>query len=299
MTKSLLSCVLPLALLVSWPIATPASSSEKGLLQPTEYAFGMQLFREGDFYRAISSFKRHAFFTPTASADSCRYMISLCEFEAGRYGEAQTDFARLTELAGHRRLREASAFYEGCCWLNLGQYDAAVAHFEACEFTEPSVQERADFVRGWAELQTGDWLRARSSLQAHVERFPLGETRLLAERIATDLAADPPFGQKSERLGLLLAAIPGGGQCYAGRWGDGIYSILLVGASALMAVRGARDDSDAILSFGSVLTATLYLGSAYGGFSAVRNHNLERWQHALAQYRGAMPAGVFDDPILP
>lgn len=79
--------------------------------------------------------------------------------------------------------------------------------------------------------------------------------------------------------GALSTFIPGAGKVYAGKWKDGLVSLLFVGANAYTAYRGFS--STGIRSpygwlFGG-LSAGFYIGNIYGSQKAARiyNHELE------------------------
>ncbi len=265
----------------------------------SDYAFGMHLFETKDYYRAITAFKRHAFFYPDSLRRQAEYMLPLCEYAAGRYGEAVGGFDSYSKAAAPGRLHEASQYYQGCCWLLLGQHQAAASIFAGAEFADPQLRERAALALGWAQLLAGEWAQAGAAMDRYSKLFPRGAGRSLAERISHELASEPLFGRKSEKLCLLYSAFPGGGQLYAGQRGDAVYSALLVGAAAMLAVKGAREDSQLALKVGSVLTATLYLGSVYGGVNGVRNHNVRQLERSIQSFRSELPASLFGEPILP
>ena len=67
----------------------------------------------------------------------------------------------------------------------------------------------------------------------------------------------------------------------------------------MLAVKGAREDSQLALKVGSVLTATLYLGSVYGGVNGVRNHNVRQLERSIQSFRSELPASLFGEPVLP
>jgi tetratricopeptide (TPR) repeat protein len=286
-------------LLLAGPAAAAGDPGAAVAPANSDYAFGMHLFETGDYYRAITAFKRHAFFQSDSTRQQALYMIPLCAYGAGRYGEAIGGFADYARSTAPARLKEASAYYHGCCWLLLGQYQAAETLLAEAAFTDDALREQSAFAGGWAQLLAGEWSRASESMQRYTTSFPQGAGRPLAERIVQDLAQEPRFGWRSERLALLCAVVPGGGQLYAGRRADAIYSAMLIGASLLLAVNGAREDSDVAVSVGSVLSVSLYVGSIYGGVNAVRKYNIKQWERSLTSYRGELPADLFAARILP
>ncbi|MEO0075675.1 MAG: hypothetical protein ABIK31_06170, partial [candidate division WOR-3 bacterium] len=73
---------------------------------------------------------------------------------------------------------------------------------------------------------------------------------------------------------LLSAIIPGSGQIYAGRFGDGIYSFLTVIGSGLITKYYLKND-DSKIKFGifSFLTLFFWSGNIYGANIAARDYN--------------------------
>jgi hypothetical protein len=73
---------------------------------------------------------------------------------------------------------------------------------------------------------------------------------------------------------LFSAAIPGLGQVYSGRWGDGIYSFLtVVGSGLITNYYYHNDDSKIKFSIFSVLTAFFWAGNVYGANISARDYN--------------------------
>ena len=92
---------------------------------------------------------------------------------------------------------------------------------------------------------------------------------------------------KKPVLGALLSLFPGGGHFYAGRFGDGIYSLLAVSTAALLSYY--YYDRDENTKFGFTLGAAilLYAGNIYGGVNSVRNYNYYQKEKYLSEILGA------------
>ena len=291
------------------PIATtpalppPASHLDRGadtMAVPTTFAFGLHLFRSGDYYRAITEFKRSAFFgSDTTSAVHSNYMVGLSEYAAGRYGEALVTFDRLLRPPSTGRLREAGRFYQGRCWDLLGEHAAAQVIFGRGDFEDPQLRDRAAFAVGWSQLTARDWAGAAASMRRYADVFPDGPYHGLAGRVASDLSRRPPFGLKRVSLGLVCSIIPGGGQLYAGRVADAINTLLLVGAPTAIAVRGSRQGSSSAETLGTLFALGFYLSNLYGGANAVTAHNTQRIESVMQSYRSELRSSGFDDYILP
>jgi len=87
-------------------------------------------------------------------------------------------------------------------------------------------------------------------------------------------------GRRSRLASTLLSAIlPGAGQLYSGRAGDGAYSFLTVAGTGLVtwwfaADPATRDRTRAKVSIFGVITALFYAGNVYGANVAARDYNL-------------------------
>ncbi len=279
--------------------ALPCGAAAEPAGVNSEYEFGMHLFEAKDYYRAITAFKRQAWLDAKSTSFPSTYMIPLSEHAAGRYGVALGGFERFAKSAPPERLGEASVYYQGRCWDLLGEHTAAQYIFDHSDFKDPELRELGTFALGWSQTLAGNWTAAGASMNRYAELYPEGAKHPLAKRIAHELSDNPPFGQKSERRGLIYSIIPGGGQLYAGKPGDAIYSALLVGASILIAVHGADDDSSFALNFGTILSVTFYLGSIYGGANAIKAHNLKQVDSAMHSFREELQSTGFDDYVLP
>jgi hypothetical protein len=96
------------------------------------------------------------------------------------------------------------------------------------------------------------------------------------------LPENPP-SYKQPALGALFSIVPGGGHFYTGRFGDGIYSFLVVGTAALLSYY--YYDRDEKVKFGFSLGAAIlfYAGNIYGGVNSVRNYNYYENERYLQQ----------------
>jgi len=83
------------------------------------------------------------------------------------------------------------------------------------------------------------------------------------------------------------AIIPGTGKIYAGRWKDGIFSLIFVGTSAYQAYRGfSKNGINSV--YGWIFTGismSFYAGNIWGAVDATNNYNnqlYEKYHHKVA-----------------
>jgi TM2 domain-containing membrane protein YozV len=83
---------------------------------------------------------------------------------------------------------------------------------------------------------------------------------------------------------LLSVVIPGAGQLYSGRAGDGAYSFMTVVGTGLVtwwfaAEPATRDHTRVKVSIFGILTALFYAGNVYGANVAARDYNQLQERH--------------------
>ena len=87
-----------------------------------------------------------------------------------------------------------------------------------------------------------------------------------------ELPEQPPSYKKGA-FGAMLSLFPGGGHFYTGRYGDGLYSLLVVSAAGLLSYYYYDRGEDIKFGFSLGAAILLYAGNIYGGINSVRNYN--------------------------
>jgi hypothetical protein len=131
-------------------------------------------------------------------------------------------------------------------------------------------------------LYRHDWERARGLY----ERFEIQHVKRHRMAYAPIMAAVDEMRYRKPWLGTVLSIVPGGGQCYAGQWVDGIGSLLLVGLTGLESYRLFHKRGPAnVLAWGLAgLSASFYIANLYGGHRAAHRYNARQdagIEHAL------------------
>lgn len=98
------------------------------------------------------------------------------------------------------------------------------------------------------------------------------------------------FGWKSSTKAAVLSAIlPGTGKIYAGRWKDGLYSMVVICLSGWQAYSGFRNGSRTKGYIFAALTAFLYAGNIYGSAVAARIYNIQMDKQIQGEIRISIP----------
>jgi len=164
------------------------------------------------------------------------------------------------------------------CLTRLKRYQEAIV--EAGNFAD---ENRRNFTIGLIHFTAGSLDSSRKYLESVDIPYDNDARRLIGmgyayefkfEKAAAyiELPEDPP-SLKEPTLGAIFSIVPGGGHFYAGRFGDGLYSLLVVSTAALLSYH--YYDREENVKFGVSLSAAIlfYAGNIYGGINSVRNYN--------------------------
>jgi len=229
-----------------------------------QLAFADYLFGKGDFLRAIGEYERSVF-TETSSVARiyARLMIAESRYRQGDYAAANSSFRDAIgpgdfELAYLGMARSL---------LKLGRNHAA-RHY-------------ALVIRDSALLKPATAVVAES----YYERYDFAAgakviTRFQGDSVLGGLRSMDGTGM-ARRSPVLSAAmstvIPGLGQTYAGRLGDGLFSLVVVGTAAAVSWyywnKPEQDPGRVKFGICAGLGAVFHLGNIYGAAIAGRDYN--------------------------
>jgi tetratricopeptide (TPR) repeat protein len=203
------------------------------------YLFAEHLYEQGDYKGALAEFRRYVFLADPPAGDVPEKIIR-CLVAMERYDEAREECGRLEP--GPRDL------LTGWIYFLSGNYDSTRAVLGR---TGPPYAGDKKKLFGLSYAEEYDIKNAGAYL---------------------DLPRPAPK-YRSLWLGAGFSLIPGGGHFYAGKFDDGIYSMVIVGTASLLAYyyHGRQEG----LKFGLSLSAAalFYAGSIYGGLNACQNQN--------------------------
>jgi TM2 domain-containing membrane protein YozV len=256
-------------------------------------AFAAHLFAQGDFLRAGYEYERYLFARPLEGDE-----LAAAHEQAGRAFRCGGDFERALEHFRRMRAaatdgRERAAAEIGLSYLHLGDAAGSLSFLQG----EPGWQSSARLSRLAAAdlILLGRWDEALGTV-AGQPGAEAGELRVLAHRGADQRRKSPAFAA------ALSAVVPGTGKMYAGEAGDGLQSLILVGAlAALSAVSFHADGVDSwrgwlYVSFGGLMHA----GNIYGSAVSARRYNRKQAEalreDVLTLLPACQPGGSADAP---
>ena len=239
-------------------------------------AFAAHLFAQGDYLRAGYEYERYLL-GPLLEGDSlasARELAGRAFRCGGDFPRALEHFRRMRETAVDPAQRERAAAEIGLCHLRLGEAEASLREVRGETGWEASASLRR--IAAGDLILLGRWEEARQAASGPPNGT--GELAALARR-------GEGLRRKSPALAVGLSAlIPGSGKMYAGETGDGLQSLLLIGALAALA--GTSFHADGVGSWRGWLYASfgglMYAGNLYGSAVSARRWNRKQ-EEALGE----------------
>jgi len=236
--------------------------------------FAEHLHQTRDYLRAAGEYQRYLFHS-SKDSDGVLYRIGLCYRLAGDTEKAIISFRKIT--AGGS-FRSAASYQIACSYFLSGQYENSLHVLDDALTDDADERDRFQLLSAFNYLHQRRWKNAEHLLSA----LDCRDDEL--SHIALSLRASAQEGMNCQRknlilAGLMSAVVPGTGKFYCGEYGDGLYSLFLMGVSGLLAWDGFRDNGVHSVRgwlFGGI-TGVFYAGNVYGSAIAAQiyNHHLE------------------------
>lgn len=249
-----------------------------------DYTYGQYLFAQRDYYRAISAFKRSLYFNRgKVSTEEINYRIALSYFAAERYDKAVGAFHSFREEFPNSTFRGMADLYIGRSWDISGNRELARNIFTRVIDENGDAADDVTLALAWSYAQDRKWKETVEVFDQLKLEFPESEFAQISAESSADIK-NSSVQRKSVWLAAVLSVMPGGGQLYAGRYADAFNSLLIIGVSAGLAVKGSNLNSG--LTRASLFIGTsFYVGNLYGGINAALQYNKEK-EEALIQRIG-------------
>jgi len=247
------------------PVTEPTTGAKRSVESNQQLKidldFADYLFENNAYVRAISEYKRIFFLTPDSLTDTriyCRLMLGESYLNMNDYNQALTYF-NLGNTALYQYGRARTFFKSGKYWQSRN---------DLTTLADDDLHKEKIVLIGASYLKQGDFKAGKDYLNAH---------RYLNDNSIARLSEfdGRQIPRRSRALSTILSAIiPGSGQVYSNRFGDGLYSFITVTSCALISNYYWKNDEKKIkFSIFTLLTAFFYAGNIYGANIAARDYN--------------------------
>jgi tetratricopeptide (TPR) repeat protein len=271
-----LSTIILLAL---FSLQTPAWGATEGIIltDAVQMSLGDAFMAEGDYYRAITEYKKLTFLFPDSERLSeALYQIGMAYYKGKDYNSAANSFAKVRKAYTATNYSSA-AFYEGLSYGKLDRHDDAALAFERSRLFDKSHSDAANAQLGLClnSLEVNDVAGCRQQLEEFAENYPQDERVPGVRKSFALLDAYEAQPKKSPDLaGTMSAVIPGSGQMYAEHYKDGLMAFVVNGLFIAGTIASLDDENYALAAIVGGVGFPFYVGNIYGAANATRKWNL-------------------------
>lgn len=221
------------------------------LFQPQDMLkFADHLLAQEDYAAALHEYRRYIFLSDSTTDELYEKIIE-CLMQLGRYPEAVSETAHIVDINKRN-------YTLGLVFFSAGEMDSSRTYLK--QVAVPYDDDARELI-GFGYAYEFNFAAAADYIE-----MPEHET---------------PY--KEPALGGLFSLFPGGGHFYTGRFGDGLYSFLLVGTASLLAYYYYDREEDIKFGFALGAAILLYAGNIYGGINSVHNYNYYENQKYLQE----------------
>jgi tetratricopeptide (TPR) repeat protein len=241
-----------------------------------DYDFAVMLFNQGDYYRAVTEFKRFEFDTgggETALTPS--YAIACCYQHAKQWPEAIKAWRELAK--NYPPIATEATYRIAECSIAAGDLTTAQNILQELSNTIPPDNMFASdtkFLAGILLLTQRNWPAAEEQFRNYVAAYPGFSLASSAETLADACQKIRSGKRKSPKTAALFSAlIPGLGQAYAGRTGDGLSALVINAIIGLITADQFKRHNTFGIVVGLLTFDTFYGGNIYGAIGAAKSYN--------------------------
>ena len=236
--------------------------------------FADQLMREGEFFRAVTEYRRFLFTYPTSPHRAlAHFRIGLALYRGQRYDKAFAIFREVVERYPGTHYAKQAMLWQGESLMRQSRYSAAEHIYDEIDKAsqDDASRQQARYQLGWALIYQRQWQKASEQFQRVT---PESHFFQAAQILATEALNGEKIPQQSPWIaGILSGMLPGSGQLYNGRAGDALLAFFLNALFTAGIVETVNQDKLAIAGILSFFEAGWYGGNIYSAVNGTHKHN--------------------------
>ena len=246
----------------------------------SDSTFADYLFREGEYYRAITEYYRLLY----ASADYSERAqilgkVGLSYFRGEDYNGYISFFNKNRDnFSGDSLLYMEMTLYLGKSYYHLNHYRDAIKCLESQPLSPPNhFFNQYQFLIGISYSRIYDPQNAIRKLEL-IKQSDSDSDKITADHMIHSLSRFPDLSHKNPFLaGGLSAILPGAGYAYCHRRGTGFASLLINGLLAWTFSDALNHDQYGLASLTGFVGIGWYAGNIKGSVSAAKKYNSTVW----------------------
>ncbi len=241
-----------------------------------------QFFKEGDYYRAITEYKRFLFFFPQSPrVEEALGKVAKSYFNGKKWDEAISACDDLLKKIPAPSLKSEVLLLMGRALVEKKENSQARIFFQKAQEVSPGtpIEDEAQLQIALTYLKEEKWKEAASAfrkINKNSKLYPKGEY------FAQGLDRIQEVPQKSpEMAGVLAAALPGAGHLYCERYRDASIAFLLNGAFIWGMVESFEHNNYVVGGILTFFELGWYSGNIYSAVSSAHKYNKKKKQEYL------------------
>jgi tetratricopeptide (TPR) repeat protein len=249
--------------------------------EKTQMGLGDFFFEDGDFYRAITEYKRFLFLFPKSlRAEEARWKIASSYFQGKKWDEALSASDDLLRRHPSSPWAAEAILVKGRCWMEKREFSQARHYFLRAR----------EMAAGTGVAQEAQWQAAVSFLreerwkEAAVEFRKVDQTSRFyprAEHWAQGLEGIEEVPQKSPTTAGILAVLPGAGHLYCERYRDAGIAFVLNAAFIWGMVESFKHENYVVGGILTFFELGWYSGNIYSAVSSAHKYNRNKKKEYL------------------
>jgi len=284
------------------PTSAPAAAAPEfeSALAAHALAYGDHLFNDGDYYRAVSEYRRFLYLSRGIGPAAQRAAMAIGEaYLRGRQFDAAA--AQFESVAGRTpagALRTVALLSAGRAHL-LGDRMllAATRLVEARDAAgaDRALADEASYLLGWARAGQKDWDGARSAFAAVAAHG--GAHQAAAAQAVTQLDKRTTLEEKNPLIAGGLSCLPGLGHMYLGQWSVGVAALLWNALFVAATGYSLYSQEWGVAAVLGVFELSWYAGTMFGALNGAFRYNQDVVANWLDDLTGALGASRDLGPV--
>jgi len=234
------------------------------------YSFAEHLMLKGDYYRAITEFKRYIYHCPNGELiEHANENVGRSLLLAEQYSLVSDWYYDLTQ---EEQLRDRVALINSVALFRTEQYSRALGLLESTDLHELDSGEKAysNYIKGLSSVHLEQWKNAKGFFMLVPSESPFN---IRAEKYIDILMNTTSYPQKNSKVAGLLAIVPGLGYVYSGHYQTGIASLVVNSLLFWAAYDSFCDEKEAQGIIISIFSVGFYFGNVYGSIQSADRYN--------------------------
>ncbi len=261
-----------------------ASAQEEGkrvVDEKAQMGLGDYFFEDGDFYRAITEYKRFLFFFPESlRAEEALWKIASSYFQGKKWDEALSAADDLLRKHPSSPWAAEAILLKGRCWMEKKEFSQARHYFLLARemAAGTGIAQEAQWQTAVSFLREDRWKEAAAEFRK-VE--PSSRLYPRAEYWAQGLEGIEEVPQKSPTTAGILAVLPGAGHLYCERYRDAGIAFVLNAAFIWGMVESFKHENYVVGGILTFFELGWYSGNIYSAVSSAHKYNRNKKKEYL------------------